>query len=122
MKKKFLEVGEGDIYILIRPKADNKSDWLHETTITCNKSAKIPDDAFEHYFQLARAMVGFSYITNDELTSLYNTFFEKAVKGKITGKEGEMLWELLDVDFELDEPVVERKDNVIHVDFTKGDQ
>ena len=122
MKKKFLEVGEGDIYILIRPKADNKSDWLHETTITCNKSATIPDDTFEHYFQLARAMVGFSYITNDELTSLYNTFFEKAVNGKITGKEGEMLWELLDVDFELDEPVVERKDNVIHVDFTKGDQ
>ena len=67
MKKKFLEVGEGDIYILIRPKADNENDWLHETTITCNKSAKIPDDAFEHYFQLARAMVGFSYITNDEL-------------------------------------------------------
>ena len=113
---------EGDFYILVRPKADDEDgDWSHETTITCNKSATLPDDAFEHYFQLARAMVGFSYITNDELTNLYNTFFEKAVKGKITGKEGEMLWNILNIDFELEEPVVERRDNVIEVDFTKKD-
>ena len=63
-------------------------------------------------------MVGLSYIASDELIDLYTTFFDKAVNGKITGKEGEMLWKSL-IDFELEEPVVERKGNVVHVDFTK---
>jgi len=66
-------------------------------------------------------MVGLSYVANDGLIDIYNLFFEKALEGTITGKEGEMLWNTLNIDFELEEPVVERKDNVIKVDFTKKD-
>jgi hypothetical protein len=118
MAKKPLETGKDTIIIRIIPKADEDGDWIHETFITCNTSANLPDDAYEHYLNLARAMVGLSYIASDELIDLYTTFFDKAVDGKITGKEGEILWKSL-IDFELEEPVVERKGNVVHVDFTK---
>ena len=66
-------------------------------------------------------MAGFIYSVIDGIFEIYNLFFEKALEGKITGKEGEMLWNILNIDFELEEPVVERKDNVIKVDFTKKD-
>jgi hypothetical protein len=122
LTKKLIEVEEGDFYILVRPKADDEDgDWSHETTITCNKSAKIPNDVYDHYFNLARAMVGLSYIANDGLIDIHNLYFDRALEGKITGKEGEMLWNILNIDFELEEPVVERRDNVIKVDFTKKD-
>ena len=66
-------------------------------------------------------MVGLSYIANDGLIDIHNLYFDRSLEGKITGKEGEMLWNILNIDFELEEPVVERRDNVIEVDFTKKD-
>ena len=117
MVRKPLEIRDGEINIRLTPKADEDGDWMHETFITCNPSANIPTDAYEHYIDLARAMVGFSYVASDELIDLHTTFFDKAVDGKITGKEGDMIWN--SIDFELEEPVVERKGNVVHVDFTK---
>lgn len=118
MAKKPLETGKDEILIRLMPKSDEDGDWLHETLITCKTSDDLPSDAYEHYLNLARAMVGFSYIASDELISLHTTFFDKAIDGKITGKEGDKLWNSI-IDFELEEPVVERKGNVVHVDFTK---
>ena len=116
--KRILEVDDEEVVILLKPKKDSEGDWNHSTNIHFPKKHNDEYDVVSAISDLARAMVGFSYIASDELISLHTTFFDKAIDGKITGKEGDKLWNSI-IDFELEEPVVERKGNVVHVDFTK---
>ena len=87
MAKKPLETGKDEILIRLMPKSDEDGDWIHETLITCKTSDDLPSDAYEHYLNLARAMVGFSYCGDNEEIVEYATYFYKLVKEPAEQKE-----------------------------------
>ena len=103
MAKKPLETGKDEILIRLIPKSDEDGDWIHETLITCKTSDDLPSDAYEHYLDLARAMVGFSYGSDHEEVIEYTSHFYNILSGSSDKEE------------------VSNKDNIIYLNKWNND-
>ena len=103
MAKKPLETGKDEILIRLIPKSDEDGDWIHETLITCKTSDDLPSDAYEHYLDLARAMVGFSYGSDHEEVIEYTSHFYNILSGSPDKEE------------------VSKKDNIIYLNKWNND-
>jgi len=81
MTKRILEVDDEEVVILLRPKKDSDGDWNHSTNIHFPKKHDDSYDLVSAICDLARAMVGFSYGSNNEEIIEYTSHFYQILDG-----------------------------------------
>jgi len=101
--KRILEVDDGEVVILLKPRKDKEGDWNHSTNIHFPKKRHDEYDVVSAISDLARAMVGFSYGGDHQEIIEYTSHFYNILNG------------------DSDKEEISKKDNIIYLNKWNND-